>query len=313
MSMAALSEIFCNAQKGNTMRRLQMGMWHAFNKKDWALYSTPEMTGLEISQYESENKIKEINEFCAQNGLAFGIHTPVLQELYSLPQLAGEALADRDAAFKRIEREASIASKYGADYLLFHFPFPPIFASEKNDEYWKGYPTDYPYLKSEDMDREAFLKNSIEAFERLCEIQHHSGQKIVLEYDFFGDFEDVFVELFTRFPELELVIDTQRIDMHKRTFQNFEPYKWLDRIANNVYLTHYSNIKYSDPFIRHLPVLKEQCEETEYGESYQYLAYLAQKNDRFHVTFEHNPTLVTPEELRQCYREVSDLLLASKF
>ena len=244
--------------------------------------------------------------------MAFGIHTPVLQESYSLPELAGQSRTDRDAAFHRIEKEAAIASKYGADYLLFHFPFPPIFAREKNNEYWTGYPTDYPYLKSEEVNPELFWENSVSVFERLCEIQREIGQKFVLEYDFFGDFEDIFVALFAKFPELQLVIDTQRIDMHKRTFLNFDPYKWLARIADYVYLAHYSNISYNHPFKRHLPVLKEQCEEEEFGDSYQYLKYLAQRNDQFHVTFEHNPALVSLEELHLCYREVYEMLHLGK-
>jgi sugar phosphate isomerase/epimerase len=290
------------------MRRLQMGMWHQFSLQDWETYRTEQITGLEISQYKTEVELKEVHLFCERNGFAFGIHSPVLEEQYDLPQLASPLKAERVAALKRVEREAKIAASYGADYILFHFPYPPIYSEEKNLDYWLGYPDHHPYLKSGDLYEKQFLQNSRAVFESLCEIQIRTGQKIVLEYDFFGDFEDAFAELFKTYRDIELVIDTQRIDVHKRNFFNFDPYQWLAKIADCVYLAHYSNTRYRDPFQRHLPVLKRQCLDANYGDAYQYLQFLSQKNSRFHVTFEHNPSLVTKSELHSCYEDVAELL-----
>ncbi len=116
--------------------------------------------------------------------------------------------------------------------------------------------------------------------------------------------------MFSTYRDIELVVDTQRMDFHKRSFPLFDPYKWLDKVSPFVYLAHYSNARYGEEFLRHIPVLPEHASDLSYGDSYQYLKYLAERNDRFHVTFEHNPKVVSKAELETCY-EVVDRLLRS--
>lgn len=158
------------------------------------------------------------------------------------------------------------------------------------------------------MDGEALREAGHFIFRGLSELQQRYGQRIVLEYDFFGEFEEMYVELFAAYPELMLVVDTQRLDMHARAFPGFDPYKWLERIAAYVYLVHYSNIHYGEKRVRHLPVLPQHADDPSYGDAFHYLRYLAKRNGRFHLTFEHNPEAVTLEELHEVYESAAQLM-----
>ena len=63
-------------------------------------------------------------------------------------------------------------------------------------------------------------------------------------------------------------------------------------------MVHYSNVLYEkDKFTHHLPVLPEHDHDPNYGEACAYLQYVAARNSRFHVTFEHNASLITRQQL----------------
>jgi 16S rRNA G527 N7-methylase RsmG len=60
---------------------------------------------------------------------------------------------------------------------------------------------------------------------------------------------------------------------------------------------------------RHLPVLSNQTDDPDYGDAYKYLEFLSKRNDRFHLTFEHNPSRVTRSELEECYSSAAALMM----
>ena len=215
--------------------------------------------------------------------------------------------AEREAGMEQIREEARLAAEFGADYLLYHYPFPPILASEFDAKVW-GQPV-FEHYESADLDPDQLREASVRLFEQLCSIQKEYKQRIVLEYDFFGDSGDLFVEMFRSYPEIGLVVDVQRTAVHRRVYPEFDVYKWLDEVAPFVYLVHYSNAHFAEAkWSRHLPVLPDQIDDPEFGDAYQYLQFLAERNDRFHVTFEHNPTRVTRQQLDSCYDLVKRFL-----
>lgn len=288
------------------MRRLQIGMWHTFDQAFWEKYSHTLITGLEVSQFTSKEDYILLNKFAANQNLKIGIHAPIFSN-QDYPLLSSANKHEREQAIVDIERVVVDSNIVNADYILFHYPFPPIFPKLKNKTLWKE-PKDYPYYDYSDYSKEQLRDYSSYLFENLITFQNKYKQRIVLEYDFFGEFQDVYVEMFKKYPEIGVVLDTQRMDYHKRAFPGFDPYSLIDEIHESVYLLHYSNTYYGNDIKRHIPVLPFHRENQLYGDSITYLEYLAQKNNSFYITFEHNPSLVTIEELEQCYTYVAELL-----
>jgi len=290
------------------MRRLQMGMWHAFSESMWKTYGMGELNGLEICAYESEESLGALRAFCDRERIAFGIHGPILgHDGYKLPRLSDPDPEERDRALQRIKREAELASRYGADYILFHYPYYPVFPSTIR----KLYPQmPRPDMRYDDgrMPEVLFRDVSERLFHELAQLQHRLGQRIVLEHDYFGAYEDIFVEMFRAYPEIGLVVDTARLDVNRRAFDGFDPYAWLDKLAPSVYLVHYGHVRYDgDSFTHHLPVQGAHDGDESYGDALEYLRFLARRNDAFHITFEHDPERVSREELRAIYRRTADL------
>ncbi|MFP7298942.1 sugar phosphate isomerase/epimerase [Neobacillus niacini] len=280
------------------MRRLQIGMWHRFDPSFWKKYSHTLITGLEVSQFTSKEDYILLSKFSSKQNLKIGIHAPIYSH-QDYPLLSSTDKHEREQAIVEIERQVADSSIVRPDYILFHYPFPPIFPKLKNNRLWEE-PKDYAYFDYSDYTKEQLRDYSSCLFESLVNFQNKYNQRIVLEYDFFGEFQEVYVEMFKKYPEIGVVLDTQRLDYHKRAFPGFNPYSLIDEIHPSVYLVHYSNTYYGNVMKRHLPVLPFHQENELYGDSISYLKYLAQKNKAFHLTFEHNPGLVTREELEQC-------------
>ncbi|MDZ5474468.1 sugar phosphate isomerase/epimerase [Bacillus sp. 31A1R] len=291
------------------MRRLQMGMWYQFSEKDWDLYHHELINGLEISQYEDRDELERVALFCSNKNIQFGIHTPVFGKDKTIPEVTSLDDDVYSKAIKSVEEQVAIASEYGADYLLLHYPFPPIYSPVVDRRYWNG-PPPHAYYYSEKIGGHNFTYISERLFQDIANLQNKHNQRIVLEYDFFGEYEEIFNQMFKEYPDIGLVIDTQRMEHNKRTFPDFNPYAWLDQIYKYVYLVHYSNVRFGEETQRHLPVLPSHEELENYGNSLSYLSYIAKKNNTFHVTFEHNPKAVSREELVDCY-EVAHSVLKS--
>ncbi|WP_245640175.1 sugar phosphate isomerase/epimerase family protein [Paenibacillus dakarensis] len=290
------------------MRRLQIGMWHQFSLDHWNEVTGEYIRGMELSQYQSKEAIKEAKKFCKSYDLKFGVHGPILNSYgYRLPKLNSPNPLEYAEALKQIETEVKLAAECGADYILFHYPWYPTFQPPFTP--YPRLPDPLSRYESDQLSKAEFEDISERLFERLSEIQQQYRQRIVLEHDFFGDNEDVFTRAFLNHPDIQLVVDTARLDIAKRAFKGFDPYRFLGRLASQVYLVHYSNVVYEgNAFKHHLPVLPEQDEDERYGDSYAYLKYLAERNQDFHVTFEHDHRLIRKDQLHDEYRRVAELL-----
>lgn len=288
------------------MRRLQLGMWHEFDPDRWERYSLNALNGMEISQYTDTAGLEAVRSFCDRSGGGFGVHGPITANRgYKLPLLNSPEATERREAMRRIEEETVLASRYGADYILFHYPYFPVFQPPFRKPFSK-FPNPSERYEYDRLPRAEFRDVSERLFHELGELQHRHGQRILLEHDFFGEYEDIFIEMFLKHPEIRLVADTARLDITKRAFHGFDPYGWIDRLAGCVYLVHYSNVRYDErTFTHHLPVREAHDGDDGYGDAFQYLAYLAERNATFHLTFEHNPDLVEPKELSAIYRRAA--------
>lgn len=290
------------------MRRLQIGMWHQFTLNRWNDISNDFISGMEISKYPSKEAVEEVSRFCMNENLKFGVHGPILGTYgYTLPTLNSPDPEQYREALERIATEIKLAAECGADYILFHYPFYPTFQQPYVP--YSKLPDPLKRYEYDQLSKSEFQDISERLFEKLSELQQQYRQRIVLEHDFFGDYEDVFIQSFLNNPDIRLVIDTARLDIARRAFEGFDPYNFMETLASQVYLVHYSNVVYSDDtFKHHLPVLPEHDEDESYGDSHQYLEYLSERNQEFHLTFEHNHELISKDQLFEEYERTARLL-----
>ncbi|MBS4171760.1 sugar phosphate isomerase/epimerase [Bacillus sp. FJAT-49736] len=290
------------------MRRLHIGMWHVLKEEEWNQFHFGMIHGLEASQYEKEEDWRTLKDFCQQNNISFGIHSPIYcNERAWLPQVTSSDEQKRIEALSWIGQEVEFAAKYKADYILFHYPFPAILPKYVDYNYWPR-EVNFPTMKWNELSREEFVHWSEEVFKRLVELQVNYKQKIILEYDFFGEFEEEYLQMFEKYKEIQLVIDTQRLDVHKRAFPGFDPYSFLVKAAPYVYLVHHSTTIYGENPKRHVPVVPGSIHNPNYGDAHLYLEFLSKYNQTFHIHFEHNPNLVTKEQLKECYELAIDTM-----
>jgi sugar phosphate isomerase/epimerase len=188
------------------MRRMQIGMWNNFDPAFWQAYGSESIKGIEISQYKSQEDLSALLAYSQSKGLTFGIHAPIFSNRW-YPKVISPVRFEREAGMEQIREEARLAAEFGADYLLYHYPFPPILSAECDSNFWPQ--PEFEHYESAKMDPDQLRVTSIRLFEQLCSIQKEYKQRIVLEYDFFGDFGDLFVEMFQSYPEVGLVVDVQ--------------------------------------------------------------------------------------------------------
>ncbi|MEF3307643.1 sugar phosphate isomerase/epimerase [Paenibacillus sp. GYB004] len=290
------------------MRRLQMGMWDKLEPVKWQQVQLDMLNGLEICRYADEKSLREVQLFCERSGIRYGVHGPILGDNgYDLPLLNAPDAEERREAMREVEAQTGIASRYGADYILFHYPYLPVFQPPIRKLY-RRLPGERQRYASDRLPRAEFRDISERMFHELAELQHRYKQRILLEHDFFGEYEDIFTDMFLQFREIGLVVDTARLDITRRSFYNFDPYAWIDRLASCVYLVHYSNVRYEeDTFKHHLPVRESDGGDDGCGDAYLYLCHLAERNSAFHLTFEHNHTVVGTDELRDIYRRAAQV------
>ncbi|WP_206098261.1 sugar phosphate isomerase/epimerase family protein [Paenibacillus ihbetae] len=290
------------------MRRLQIGMWEQFSPERWEQLAMPLINGMEVCCLPDRTALSQVRDFCRQHGLGYGIHGPVLAEDgYRLPVLNAPDPRQFQEELQYIASEVELASAYGADYILFHYPFYPVFQEPF---------TPYPRLPDighrysyEQLARERFRDISLTLFEHLAELQMRFKQRIVLEHDFFGDYGDILIDTFLAYPEIRFVLDTARLDIAHRAFAGFDPYSFLEALAPQIDLVHYSNVRYDGgTFKHHLPVLPEHDDDERFGGAYAYLEYVAARNQQFHITFEHDARLVNGQQLDAIYRRTAALL-----
>ncbi|WP_409346880.1 sugar phosphate isomerase/epimerase family protein [Paenibacillus sp. MBLB4367] len=290
-------------------RRLQIGMWGSFDASAWERFALGGINGLELCQMRDEAELRSAVRFCGDRGVAFGLHAPgIRRDAYVLPKLTSSDAEERGAAIGHAEEQVELAREQGADYVLLHFPFPAFCPEKRSEALSWIFPIPGIYDRSPFSER-TFMEIGRRVFESLAELQLRYKQRIVLEYDFFGEYENKFIELFREFPSVEAVLDTQRLDLHARAFPGFDPYGLIDAMAPYTYLVHYSNIQYEEHGMkRHLPVLSEQEGDVRFGDAIAYLKRLHQGNRRFHLLFEHQASLVAAEELASCYGTAAQII-----
>ncbi len=185
---------------------------------------SPLWKGAEIGFLESRRAVEETVAAVLARGWVLGVHYPLVQAhtwdwapFWLAPSGDERALACRGA--REALREAS---GLGAEYVLFHYPWPAL-VDPSVDYRTAGWRMP-PFAPSEDLwPRERLRELSHRVLAELEEEGERSGMRVILELDgpnrhFFepSPAADLCQELFTAHPAIWLCVDTGRFDLLAR-------------------------------------------------------------------------------------------------
>lgn len=287
-------------------------MWNEFSMDSWNRWKAKEISGIEICGYKDLSSLEKVSEWCEDNEISLGIHSPVFSSKNNdLPWLTSANQQIREAAWQDAEQQIRVAACTHADYLLFHYPYPSLLAADMAIPFpallKKG---THEYISPQKKWEWQGITHRL--FDQLAEWERLYNVRIVLELDFFAYGGEFLVEMLEEYPEVQLVLDTARWDIARRAFGLQDTDELLKALAPYVYLVHYSNVRYRGlEYDNHLPDLPEYDRDSAYGNSFAYLQTLATVNDWFHVTFEHKADSISREQLDSIYGRVAQLLIGA--
>lgn len=225
---------------------------------------------------------------------------------------------DRDPAVrqKALDLAASAAQgahQIGARYILYHFPWPGM-QPEGVDLKAHGWYFTHPLENLADWTEARVYEVSRRAFERFAEIQEKEPIKVVLEIDgpnpYFFD-GDMYRRLFEEFPQLSLCQDTGRLGLLARTHGK-DPLelcrRWLPW-TRHVHL-HTSAWDEQGKFTNHIPTNGSHRADRwpNVTPSADMAEMIVAAQPACTVVLEHNPKIVSPEELEAAHAWASALV-----
>lgn len=290
----------------------QIGIFHRLDRDRFQREWRPWFHGVEVSNLVDQTEADQVLAFLREGKLPFGIHFPLLQPA------AGSALhplvcsldpEQRAAAVQQVAAAMQSASRQGAEYLLIHFPKPAILDSRLDWSDWRFAQSDEAIIDSL-IDREEAAAAAADACRQLAGLPTALGLPLVLELDILHawHYRELLVELFQRYPQLGLCLDTGRLHLLRATDRELEPIQLIRSLRSQITNLHLWTVRTGENRRGgHHPVLPSQSGADGWGEIGLMLAELSAA-ERATVLFEHRSDLVSSVELEECYQWVRDTL-----
>ncbi len=292
------------------MKRLMIGQFDKFDIKKQNRDFRDYFFGIEVNQMESLNELQILKENITNRSLKIGIHFPLLKNQWRArdPQYLSKDKATYEESIGYMESEFARAEEFNPDYILLHYPKPVILDDNVDWSSWRFYDNTEYYYESE-IAYNYFEERSRDFFKLLSEQGKKYNFTPVLELDALNKYvyeTNLLESLLDQFPDIKLCLDFGRMHMQACIDDNFI---WTDivrRFGKYVHLIHLWNAKIGSN--GHYPALKSLKVEEGWGDMKQYFKVLNEVNNNYKVLFEHNSSLISDEELEECYQWVNELV-----
>lgn len=244
-----------------------------------------------------------------------GVHHPLFTEGGpQWPRFLDPDAGVREAALEGAYTAAQAAHHLGARYILFHFPWPAL-ADPAVDYGAQGW-----YFNADPVDPSAWTEAKLydwsrRCFEQFAAIQARELIRIVLEIDgpnpYFFDGE-LYSRLFAEYPDLSLCIDTNRLGLLARTHGQ-DPIaltrRWLPW-ARHLHLSTSMWDEAGRLTGHHLPTTAAHTADRwpQVTPAADIARLVVEAQPRATIVLEHNPRLVSPEELELAHAFAASLV-----
>ncbi|MBH5319879.1 sugar phosphate isomerase/epimerase [Paenibacillus sp. GSMTC-2017] len=297
------------------MNRFMIGQWGSFDYKKYERDFMPEFYGIEACLFGDESDTAHLVKEATEVGFLIGVHFPLragISPLRDAPFLSNDD-AVREHAYDLVQQELEYVAAIKPAYVLFHYPKLVILDNRVDWKPWR-FADSSEYEFENDYALEELKMRSKQLLTWLSGKAREYQFTAVLEFDALNRYvyEDDFLDqLLEEHKEIKLCLDTARLHLQDWIDPNFDSVAIVKRFAKYAEIIHLSNVQISADNVilkSRYPVLPSQSTSDGWAPTEQYLSTIRHENDRVKVMFEHNSTLVTDEELLDCYKWVNQIL-----
>ena len=302
--------------------KFMTGIYGAFNRAKTTREMRPGFHGFEVSCLQGTGEAKEVTDYACGNGLAMGVHFPLIRDAYPAvglhPWLTSRDEHIRRAGFEAINRDLDAANAIGAEYLVVHYPKPAVIDCNLSWIDWRfvqqGEAIDERTTspaEQEDL--------SLAAFDRLSQLASQSRVRLAIEHDVlnfmhYGPLNGgaaLLPRLFRQHPDLGLCVDTGRLHLLESTDTDFDALGFTSLMLPYITNVHLWTAKLgTNRFGGHHPLHPNLKEADGWGNMRGLLQILASLGNAY-VMFEHRADLITAKQLDECYSWVATELSAT--
>jgi sugar phosphate isomerase/epimerase len=301
--------------------KFMTGVHGTFDRTKVARETRPGFHGLEVSCLRSPEEAKAVANHAGDNGLAVGVHFPLVRDAYPAvglhPWLTSRDESLRTAGFEAIKRDLDAALLVGAEYLVVHYPKPAVVDCNLEWSDWR-FTQDGEAIDQRTTSPSEQADLSFAAFDWLSHLASKSPVQLVVEHDILNsthyepmDDGALLARLLRQYPDLGLCVDTGRLHLLENTDPGFDALRFTSLMMPYVTNVHLWTARVgTNRFGEHHPVHPDLRKEEGWGEMHGLLRILAEL-ENIYVMFEHNADLLPDGQLDECYSWVASLLSGS--
>ncbi|MEW6524754.1 MAG: hypothetical protein AB1445_14630 [Bacillota bacterium] len=295
--------------------RFMVGVYGTFCPHQLENVLRPYFAGLEVSWLSSTQQAGAAAAYAAQRGLTLGIHFPLVRTTSGRhPRLTSPDPGERDAALAAVGVALREATGLGASYLVVHFPKPALLKGGLDWSDWRFTQEDEA-TSAEGVRWEAQAGLASQVFSGLDRMSQATGIRVVVEHDILHPeyYRRLLPWVLAAYPGVGFCVDTGRLHLLEVTDPGFSATEFLVQVKKHVTNVHLWTVRAGTNVASggHHPLLPRLDRAPGWGDMGSYLRILASVPEAY-VVFEHDPGLVTPEELDQCYDWVRRSLVPSR-
>ncbi|ERI93566.1 hypothetical protein HMPREF1982_01650 [Clostridiales bacterium oral taxon 876 str. F0540] len=296
------------------MKNFLIGMPGGFDYKKFHRDYRAEFWGIEAIMFDSEEDIKVLIEEAQKKKFNFGVHFPLHKNIFIPcrdPLFLSLNSDLSEESYNVFERELAYCKSIGAQYILVHFPKPVLIDRSLNWNFWR-FGNEAEWIDEKLYPYDKFKEKLEEMFGRLSGLSSKYNLQIVLEHDAINKYlyeGALLEELFKRYDNLKLCIDTGRLHLFELVDKNFDSKEFVKKMAPYTFIVHLWNTNVNDNSTGgHYPVLPSLKVSEGWGDIESYLNIIASINNDIKVLFEHRSDLITDEELETCYNWINSII-----
>ncbi len=295
-------------------KRFFIGQFEVFDTKRHEREHRDGFKGIEACQFADINDVQRLVDFSNKRDLDFGVHFPLRKGLwrYRDPQYLSKNQSVCKESYDFMMDEFKFISDTGADYVLLHYPKPVILNRGVDwDKCWR-FADDTEYYFEDEYSFEEFKERSIEFFNWINSASIRYGIRVFIELDAVNEYlydTDFLIEMLEKFSNIELCLDIGRLHLQHMIDNEFDAFKFIQRVGSHTSHVHLWNVKVADNVEGgHHPTLPFLDVKDGWADVEEYLTLLNKYSNDYTLLFEHYTGNITDEELQCCYEWIDSLV-----
>lgn len=268
--------------------------------------------GVEACMFPDVDEADKLFKKARLNNFNWGAHYPLVRKNSAIrdPLFISPDKEERKKVFADFENETELVARYDGKYILAHFPKPVLVSDTFDFTYWR-FANDKEWMYEKDYPIERLHHNLYDMFFQLDKISKKHSILIVLENDAISPYlfnSPVLTDLFEEFNSIKACLDIGRLHLQQQSDRGFNGTEFAAKLAPYTFLIHLWNTSPAKNLEGgHLPVSSAQKSKDGFADVKTYLEVIFAIKRDVKILFEHNSSLITKDELMNCYKWVESI------